>query len=272
MAGAEEALAAGARLAALRELCAGTAAPAGTDTPATSLAGVLRALVDEGTGEEAPLLRRAAELRAVVENREYTADEQWAAPVGTALELLLADAFTPDGGPLARTARAAGARWLLPNAQRLAAGAATDPPREATASIEHLPVRVRTGAPPDGLDAVDRRIDSRYPGSPVPTRATVAVAAAGAVLLPPLAAWPNALAVIATLAGAGLLVAAAVRWRGEVRQRAERRERHAASLAGARQRAERAAGELGDLRDRLAAAAQRAGDDLDAVKSSLGGG
>ncbi|MDQ7905063.1 hypothetical protein RB614_11075 [Phytohabitans sp. ZYX-F-186] len=268
VADAEAALAAGARLAVLRELCARPPAePAPAD--ADPLAGLLRALVDEGSAEEAPLLGRAAELRAVIEGRQYTADEQWAAPAGTALELLLADAFTPDGTPLARAARTAGARWLLTGAERLAGDAATDPPRAATTSVEHLPVRVHAGAPPEGLDAVQARIDARYTDEPVPTKATVALAAGGALLCLSLIGWPNALAVIATLAGAGLLLAAAVRWRGEAQRRTDRHERHAAALAGARERAERATGELDGLRDRLAAAAKRATDDLAAVKSSL---
>jgi hypothetical protein len=271
VADAEEALAAGARLAALRELCA---RPPADPSPAESdpLAAILRALVDEGSVEEAPLLRRSAELRAVIEDTEYTAGEQWAAPAGTALESLRADAFQPDGTPLARMARAAGARWLLHEAERLAGDAATDPPREATTSIEHLPVRVRTGAAPDpeGMAAVTRKIDSRYPEEPTPTKATIALAAAGALLCLSLIAWPSPIVVIATLGGAGVLIAAAaVRWRREGQQRTDRRDRHAASLVGARERAERATGELGDLRDRLGAAAQRATDDLAAVKSSL---
>ncbi|MGN9909626.1 hypothetical protein ACTMTJ_18945 [Phytohabitans sp. LJ34] len=266
VADAEEALAAGARLAALRELCTSTAG--GTDAP-TSLPGVLRALVDEGSAEEVPLLRRSAELRAVIEGEEHAPDEPWNAPAGTALELLLADAFAPDGTPLARAARAAGARWLLADAERLAADAATDPPREATTAVEHLPVRVRTGAPPDGLDAVRAKIDSRYPEEAVPTKATIATLAGGALLCLSLVAWPDGLAVFGTLAGAVLLVAAGVRWRQERRRRADRHERHATDLANARQRAERATTELGELRDRLAVTAQRAADDLAAVKASV---
>lgn len=268
---AEEAFAAGARLHALRELCGRPPAePAPLD--ADPLAGILRALVDEGSAEEAPLLRRAAELRAVIEDKAYTADEQWEAPAGTALELLLADAFQPDGTPLARAARAAGARWLLPNAERLAGDAATDPPREATTSVEHLPVQVRAGAAPDpdGMAAVQQKIDSRYPEERVPTRTTIALGVAGALLCLSLVAWPNGLAIFTTLAGAGLLLTAAVRWRREGRQRAERQERHAASLAAARERAARATRELDELRDRLVLTGQRAADDLAAVKASLG--
>jgi hypothetical protein len=119
------------------------------------------------------------------------------------------------------------------------------------------------------MAAVQKKIDSRYPEAAVPTKATIGMAAAGALLCLSLVAWPNALAVIATFAGAGLLVAAGVRWRQEGRQRTDRRERHAAALAGARQRVERATGELDELRDRLVAAGQRAPDDLAAVKAGL---
>jgi hypothetical protein len=76
--------------------------------------------------------------------------------------------------------------------------------------------------------------------------------------------------VLTALAGAGLLVAGAVRWWRERQRRADRRDRRATALADARKRAERATTELGELRDRLAAAAQRASDDLAAVKASLG--
>jgi len=266
VADAEEALAAGARLNALRELCATTGG--GTDA-ATTLPGVLRALVDEGSAEEAPLLRRSAELRAVIEGKEYTADEQWAAPAGPALELLVADAFQRNGTPLARTARTAGARWLLAGAERLANDAATDPPREATTSVEHLPVRVHSGAPPDGLDTVHAKIDSRYAEEPVPTKTTIALAAGGALLCLSLIAWPNGLAVFVTLAGAVMLIAAAVRWRQERQRRADRHEQRATARANARQRAERATAELDDLRERLVAAGQRGTDDLAAVKANV---
>lgn len=265
----EEALAAGAKLTSLRDLCAKPPAEPPAPGDEDPLGAILRALVDEGSAEEAPLLRRAAELRAVIEGKEYTADEQWAAPAGTALDLLLEDAFRPDGTPLARAARAAGARWLLPNAERLAASAAADPPREATTSIDHLPVRVRAGAPPDGLEAVQKKIDSRYLDEPVPTRGTIAIAAVGAVLCLSLIGWPNALAVIATLAGAGTVITAAVRWRREAQLRTERHERKANSHKSARERAERAATELDELRDRLTATGQRATDDLQAVKANF---
>lgn len=266
IADAQEALTAGARLAALRELCGRTGG--GTDAP-TSLPGVLRALVDEGSAEEAPLLRRSAELRAVIEGEEHTPDEPWDAPAGTAPELLLADAFQPDGSPPARAARLAGARWLLAEAERLAGDAATDPPREGTTTVERLPVRVHAGGPPDGLDAVRAKIDARYPEERVPTRTTVALLAGGALLCLSLAAWPNGLAIFFTLAGAVLLVAAAVRWRQERQRRADRRDRHATDLANAQGRADRATTELGDLRERLGAAAQRATGDLAAVKASV---
>ncbi|MFC0528668.1 hypothetical protein [Phytohabitans kaempferiae] len=272
---AEKALAAGARLAALRELCAGTGGPAApeaaTDSPDPySLAAVLRALVDEGTDEEAPLLRRSAELRAVIEDREYTDVEQWAAPLKPPLELLLDDAFLPDGSPLARMARTASARWLLPAAERLATEAATDPPREATTAIERTAVRVRAGTTPQGLDAVRDALAARYAGEPVPDKAAIACLAAGALLCVSLVAWPNALAVIATLAGAVLLLTGAVRWWQGRQRNAERQERLAANVNSAEQRAGRAAAELDDLRGRLVAAGQRAADDLAAIRNAVG--
>jgi membrane protein implicated in regulation of membrane protease activity len=259
------ALAAGVRLERLRELCETGASPGESSQ---GLAGVLRAIVDEGSVEEVPLLRRAAELRAVIEDRPVP--EAWDAPGASPLELLEEDAFRADGSPLARLARTAGARWLQSAGERLAEAAAVDPPAQATASIERVSVRVAV----DGVDEADlagalRTVETRYPDERVPTAATIATLVAGGLLCLAVIGWPNPLAVLSVLIGLVVLAVGGRRWWREAQNRAHRRGTRTAALEAVRRRAGEAVADLATLRGSVTAAGERATADLTALRSAL---
>ncbi|GLH97592.1 hypothetical protein [Phytohabitans aurantiacus] len=267
---AADALTAGVRLERLRDLCATAPAPdaaAGGDGQ-QALAEVLRALVDEGSAEEVALLRRATELRAVLEDRPVP--ESWNAPLSPPLELLEEDAFRADGSPLARLARTAGAGWLLSAGERLAEAAAVDPPAQATATIERVSVRVGV----DGVDETDlasalRVVETRYPDERVPTRATIATLVAGGLLCLAVIGWPHVLAVLSVLTGLVVVGVGAKRWHRESQNRAHRRATRATALNAVRHRADQAVADLGTLRDSLTAAGHRATDNLATLRSTL---
>ncbi|MEH1128306.1 hypothetical protein [Micromonospora sp. CPCC 206061] len=263
-------LASGIRLERLRELCAAGAShgEGARQEKSQELTDVLRGLVDEGSAEEAPLLRRAAELRAVIEDRPVP--EAWNVPLAPPLELLEEDAFRADGSPLARIARTAGARWLLLAGERLAAAAAADPPAQATASVEHVSVRIRVdGADQDDLAGALRNVEARYPDEPVPAKATIATLVVGGLLCLPVVAWPNALAVLSVLAGLVVVAVGGRRWWREAQNRAHRRDTRTAALERVRRRTDEAVAELGGLRESMASTGRRAADDLTALRTAL---
>jgi hypothetical protein len=261
---------AAARLTALRTLCTTAAvAPAAAVAGTSTVESVLRELVDEGSDEEIALLRRAAELRAVIENRDSTTVEPWDAPAGPPTDLLLADAFGPDSA-LARLGRQVGTRWLLAAARQFAAEATGTPPEETTVDIAGVRVRVRTDGPDTGdLAQARAAIARRYPQEAGGQRLTWTLAAAGAALFVPVAFLPTALAVLAGLAGAGLLIGAATRWWRRRQANAQRATQQAGELAHTDRQAEAAGKNLSALRDRTSAQASQAAADLAAIESAL---
>jgi hypothetical protein len=172
------------------------------------LAEVVRVLVDEGAPEERELLRRAVELRAVIE--DGTAPPPYRAcdePVGGAGELVLKDVLTSD--EVAVPVRAAAARvalpWLRAAVDRaVAAVPVTEPPRASTLRIWETDITV-TAAGPDAatLDAARARIATEY--RPRRTQLVVGAVLAGAGLLVALAGF----AVSPLLVVLGALVMAA---------------------------------------------------------------
>lgn len=265
--GVDSALAAAARLGALRALCE----PAPTSPPGepVALGEVLRSLVDEGSAEEAPLIRRAGELRAVIEDRSEPAGPAWDAPAGNALDLLLSDAFEPGTGARGELARAAGARWIGAAAERLAERAAADPPEEARVTVSRVTVRVRPGSEnANALAEVRAEVERRHAdpsGLPVPT---IALGAAGVLLCLAVFAWPNGLAILAVLVGVGLLIAAGVRWQRARREAAERSAAREGDLQHARRQIDKTATDLATLRARVEESAKQAAEDLVALHLS----
>lgn len=267
--GANTTLSAAARLRALRTLCE---APPGDEPapPTLALGEVLRSLVDEGSVEEAAVIRRVAELRAVIENRSEPDGLTWDAPAGSAADLLSSDAFDSGTGVRGELARAAGARWILAAAEGLADQAAADPPEEARITVSRVTVRVRANSEnTNALAEVRAEVERRYPepaGLPVPT---IALAAVGVLLCLAVFAWPNGLAILAVLVGIGLLVTAGVRWQRARRAEAERKATREAELQHAQRQIEKAAEGLSALRARVEDAAKQAADDLAALRASL---
>ncbi|MFC6003604.1 hypothetical protein ACFPZ0_18935, partial [Streptomonospora nanhaiensis] len=114
----------------------------GAAPAAPEVAETLRMLVDEGTAEEAPLLRRAAQLRAVVESSGSASPDDpvaaWTDTVGSAADLLRADA----------------------------AAASAPAPRRALAVWVHAPEVLRAARGPGPRRAGGRARARRGPGEP----------------------------------------------------------------------------------------------------------
>lgn len=273
----QQCLTAGGKLAALRELCCPpapdvAAEPTPDDPVNDQLVRVLHSLVDEGTAEEAPLLRRAVELRTIIrDGKDGSPPVQWDDPAGKPVELLRQDAFTGSGG-LAEHARVAAGRWLRATAERLAAAAAHEQSADATISTPGGQVRVRpTG--PDGWDIsrVRAAIQERPVIDPRADKTAYGWAAAGTGVGLTAALLPGPAGFLALLAGVGLLATGARRWLRERRARQHRIRAKEEDLAAVTRAAERTAAGLTELHRQLAEAAQQANADLAEIRTRLPG-
>lgn len=271
-------LAAGSRLAALRELC--TAEEPGQpdrhkdpDERATAaLTELLHGLVDEGTPEEAPLLRRTVELRTAIEDGDDASPPAaWDSASGDPCELLRADALDSDRPALAAHARYAGRRWLRDAAAELADATAITPPASVNVTVPGgHELRVgQSGADGWELARIRTEIEERPVVDPARDKVTIGLAAGGGALCLPVVAWPNGLAVLSVLAGIGLLVTAGVRWYRERGIRADRAYRRDADLARLDRQVEESVAQLTDVHRRVAAARERATADLAAIRTRL---
>lgn len=269
-------LSAGARLAALRELCSAEEPErqALDDAAAEVLTEVLHGLVDEGTPEEAPLLRRTVELRATIEDGAGAASPRaWDGEAGDPAELLRVDAEDTGRPALAAAARYAGRRRLLDAATELAEATAITPPASVTVPVPGgHELRVgRSGADGWDLTRVRSEIEERPVVDPVKDKITVGLAIGGGALCLPVLAWPNGLAVLSVLAGVGLLITAGVRWHRERGARADRIYRRDADLARLDQQVEQAGAQLNEVHQRVSETRERAIADLAAIRSRLAG-
>lgn len=176
------------------------------------LGDIVVTLVDEGSPDEAPILRRVAELRRVISSNGQAPPGEnrpdWRDEAGDLVTLVRQDAFDGDAGAAmaAGVALRAGAPLVDATAQRLASDTAVTVPQEATASIEGVAVRV-TAEGPRAADvrALDDAIAERTP-SATPERIGYAAAAVGVLLIVAGIATEGGLAflgVLAVLAGAG---------------------------------------------------------------------
>jgi hypothetical protein len=122
-------------------------------------------LVDEGHEPERALLRRAAELRAVVEDTAAPpADRLWNEPAGTVAELVHGDVVTSGGPAGARpVAVRAAAGWLRALAQQIADRGRLSSPEAASAHVRGQDVAI-TAAGPDQtvLSAIKAEISQTY--------------------------------------------------------------------------------------------------------------
>lgn len=196
----QEALAAADRLAALRRTVEAAepddAEPSGdsggSGDGSASLAlnvaePLLRRLVEEGSPEEAPLLYRAAQLRAVVESGGGASDdvalETWKDPRGRTLDLLPASAFSPEAGPLLRRfALEVFAPLVLREARGQAEAALAPLPERSSVRVNGVEVAVGTsGADTAGARAAqDRARDAAGDGGNDSTH-TIGAGVAGAI-------------------------------------------------------------------------------------------
>jgi hypothetical protein len=272
---------AGRRLSALRARCEapadeapGAAAEAGTDgdgaTGKAMLGELVRRLVDEGTDEEKPLLRRGVELRAVIENRPTEVEEAWDAPVASPEELLLADAFDTSAGPLGALARRIGAPWLEEASAGLLKATQVDPPTEMTVDTGSGSVRVTTaGVDAQAVTAMHNAVERAYPPLRVPDALTWALGAVAVVLIVLGVFLPTGLLVLAVVVAVGLLVGAVVRWRSGLQARYDQEHRKDSTLRDGDRKVEQGRVDLGKATTMLAETAEKASTDAAAVTAAL---
>ncbi len=154
-----------ARVVALDGEDASPAALAPDEVSAAFLNDTLRLLVEEGSPEEAPLLTRARELRAVIESSgEGGPPQRWTDPVGTVAALLGDDLVRQDAPPHRRTFALALQRPTVAElAEELVREAAA--PVEDSTTLQAQGVRVTIsshGAEPRELERARTRLRERW--------------------------------------------------------------------------------------------------------------
>ncbi|MFW5420224.1 hypothetical protein J0910_26770 [Nocardiopsis sp. CNT-189] len=236
---------------------------------------VLRLLVAEGGRPEAELLRRAAQLRAVVESGGSAGSEtpvaSWKDIVGSASEEVRG--ICSEAGP--SPARSAFTRRLLAAELRAAAEACARQalaPLPDRAVVRHQGGRVDIGpqgADPEDLAAGERRAAEAYQGAggsralPITIACGGAIFAVGALLSGEMSLW--AFAVGGFLVG-GLLHLSENKKRDEARSSAE------AEGARFRAKVEESASAWRDHLARAEETRSRAAGDIDAVRRLLASG
>ncbi|MQA78052.1 MAG: hypothetical protein GEV10_06170 [Streptosporangiales bacterium] len=168
------------------------APPAGTD-PAPGqdddpLRDIVVTLVDEGSPDEAPVLRRVAELRRVISSNGQAPSEEtrpgWRDEAGDLVTFVRQDAFDRDAGVAMAAGVALRACAPLADAvaERLAADTVIAVPDESTVTIEGVAVRVTAEGPRSAdVRALDEAIAERAPGA-TPERLGYGIAAVGVLL------------------------------------------------------------------------------------------
>lgn len=136
---------------------------------------LIRSLIDEGYGDERPLLQRAAELRRALED-DVPDPPRWDAEAGDAATLMAADIAARAPGLRSITVRACGPA-VLHLADELAAAVAAPIPDEVVVRAHGTDVRIGPGgADTTALAQAHSRIDDE-----VPTRMTRPMAVATAL-------------------------------------------------------------------------------------------
>src|SRR5689334_7598467 len=230
----------------------GSVRPDGNGKPAgvgkAALGALVRQIVDEGTDEERPMLRRAEELKAIIENRPAPAQpEEWDALIETPEALLAADAGgatghnATGGGAAGGSATAAGSlarRVLAPRliaiADGLASTATVDAPDAITLSQRSGNIRITMSGPNAGdLSSAQRKVEAEYPPIVVLDPPTWILAAVGVVLAVVSFFLPVGWLVLLLIVGAGALVWAGARYIQRTRMQTEQtnlRQRAAADV------------------------------------------
>lgn len=213
------ALEASRQLTALRRLCEAPTTEVGPE----ALGDLVRQLVDEGTEEEKPLLRRVAELRAVIENRSVDEEApRFDAPAGTPEDLVIADAADATNGAVGVLARRVLAEELLALAASLAGAAVVDPPTGTVASLRTGEVRITVDGPDAGdVKKAQAKAEAGYPPVVVLDPATWALIVGGLVLVVVSVFLPTVLTVLGVLVAAGLVIAGGTRLVSRYNRRTE---------------------------------------------------
>ncbi|WP_157435609.1 hypothetical protein [Actinospica robiniae] len=126
---------------------------------------VINMLIDEGSPEEGPLLRRAAELEILTRTKiAPPAAPRWDDPAGYGPEVVVADLLAADPELAARRdlARAALCRPVAELAESLLADACPQPPAEMTVSLEDDTLTLAYDRSPDAeIDRICAEIERR---------------------------------------------------------------------------------------------------------------
>ncbi|HLU97943.1 MAG TPA: hypothetical protein VKZ89_13980 [Thermobifida alba] len=267
-----------ARLDAAHRLCALRAAldrsPAAEAAPEVDsfVTAALDLLVAEGCAEEAPLVRRAEQLRRVLESSgEQSLDTEpplWDETVGDLRELLAADVVAAEGASArGRFALGVCAPQVLAAAEDLA-GKARRPLVDET-SVSYRGARVvltSRGADQDSLAAAEQRLERVFLSDPPMTVVWWSLGvAAGAVLLALVTGWFPLFLPVAVVAG----VVGGWRYVDVRAEQAEQRNAVDADLASLHSRVKAGVREWRSLHDRVARAAEDAERDLAAVRERL---
>ncbi|NKZ00576.1 hypothetical protein [Nocardiopsis alborubida] len=154
-----------ARVVALDGEDASTAALAPDEVSAAFLSDTLRLLVEEGSPEEAPLLARARELRAVIESSgEGGPPQRWTDTVGTVASLLGDDLVRQDAPPHRRTFALALQRpTVMERAEELVREAAAPVEDSTTLQVQGVQVTLSShGAEPRELERARTQLRARW--------------------------------------------------------------------------------------------------------------
>ncbi len=316
----QAATAAARQLSALRKLCEtaptlgasasvapapdGTADPSSPSSPSSSsstsgpmsagdrgkaaLGALVRQIVDEGTDEERPMLRRAEELKAVIENRTPPEQpEQWDALTDTPEALLVADASgiaarTTSAGAAADPGAAASAggatasgtlarRVMSPRLIAIAADlvdtATVDPPDAITLSQRSGNIRITKAGPNAGdLSNAQRKVENEHPPILVLDPPTWVVGAIGLVLAVLSFFLPVGWLILLLIVGAGGLIWAGARYVQRRRMQAAQTELRQRAVADVERRAGQSHQNYLAAVEALQVSASRAAEDNQAIK------
>jgi len=200
-------------------------------TNSTGPVELVRSLIDEGHGDEAPLLRRAAELHRAIEDGAE-APVRWDAAQGDTVTILNSDAHGDDPQRRAVAVRAC-ARVVMHVADELTAASNAPLPDHVVVKVHGVDIKVVPGQPDmAALDAAHGRIDRYRPDRQTRAQA-IATVVGGVVLVGIGAAAVNWFALVAGLA---LIAGAVVLWRRDAAERAQDAARLAADQAALTQR------------------------------------
>ncbi|PRY00592.1 hypothetical protein [Allonocardiopsis opalescens] len=271
-------LSAAKRLRALRDWCAAAVElpapdadrPERPSAAADDARRTLELLIEEGSEAEAPLLARAAELRAVIEagGASGAVPADWRRPVGPPMDLLRADARQTERPHRRAIAVRASAPLIGAVAAELAEAATARTTAEAELAFSGLRLTVtRDGTRGNDLAMAEQELNSRTTVSPVPRR--VCLAAAGLAVLLTLVGLVTAepTAYVGTVLAAGAAAIAFVRDRMDRKDAVETADYNRRRL---HQQTEQAAAALRDLDDRSREAREAAPADLAAIRTTLG--